>query len=108
MGQFMEWTDDHVQEVSSDMKTLKEENALQATVIKSLSTNLSRIWEEFEETNRQLNSILEEQKTVRRDSRNIQNKQEVLEKEFDHFYEKEEQEDNFFPQTNQGEKSITQ
>ena len=103
----MDWTYDHVQEVTSEMKTLKEENSFQATVIEDLNTNLSRIWAEFETKNKQLNSILEEQQAVRRDLRNIQYQQEILEKEVDFLYKKEEKEDNFFPQTTQDDKPIT-
>ncbi|MBW0488086.1 hypothetical protein O181_027801 [Austropuccinia psidii MF-1] len=71
MEKFMEWTYDQVQEVSSEKKTLKEENAFQATVMKYLNTNLAKIWEEFGKSNIQLNSILEGQQTMRKDSRNF-------------------------------------
>ncbi|MBW0534437.1 hypothetical protein O181_074152 [Austropuccinia psidii MF-1] len=71
MGKFMEWRYDQVQEVGSERKTLKEENAFQATVIKDLNTNLAKIWEEFGKANRQFNSILEGQQTMRRDLRNF-------------------------------------
>ncbi|MBW0583159.1 hypothetical protein O181_122874 [Austropuccinia psidii MF-1] len=76
------------------------------TVIKHLNTNLAKNWAEFQKPIRQLSLILEEKQTVRRELRNVQQKQENLGKEIYYLYEKEVQEENFFPHTNQGDEPI--
>ncbi|MBW0542998.1 hypothetical protein O181_082713 [Austropuccinia psidii MF-1] len=103
----MEWTHENLQTMGKELKTLNEENKFQETVIKDLNTNLSRIWEEFYKKQRLVSLILEEQQTVRRDLRDIQHQKEIWEKEVGFLYEKEDQEENFFPQANQGDKPIT-
>ncbi|MBW0558250.1 hypothetical protein O181_097965 [Austropuccinia psidii MF-1] len=103
----MEWTHENLKTMGKELKTLNKENKFQETVIKDLNTNLSRIWEEFYKKQRHLSSILEEQQTVRRDLRNIQHQKEIWEEEVDSLHEKEDKEENFFPQANKGDKPIT-
>ncbi|MBW0591743.1 hypothetical protein O181_131458 [Austropuccinia psidii MF-1] len=55
LAQFMDWTHETSEKMRTEVETLKEENAFQATVIKDLNKNLAKIWTEFEKTNRQLN-----------------------------------------------------
>ncbi|MBW0559672.1 hypothetical protein O181_099387 [Austropuccinia psidii MF-1] len=60
----------------------------------------------MEKANRQLSSTQDEQQTRSKELRNVQKKQERIGKEVYYHYYKGEQEENFFPPTNQGDEPI--
>ncbi|MBW0512306.1 hypothetical protein O181_052021 [Austropuccinia psidii MF-1] len=99
----MEGTHEASHNMRTESKTLKEETFFQETLIKYLTSNLSKLWTKFEKANRKLNSILEEQQTVRRELRNLQQQKDDVRKKIYYLHEKE---DNPSPPT-LGDEPIT-